>query len=129
MLTAHGHNRDARLSLATPERTRQQIASGAERFEQGGLSTHQSLSVQLARMGCVVWQWDMLSDSDSVQIPRELVHTFARQRPEMNTAENWGLYLVQPHQVEFWQADPDRRHIRLRYEREGSTWRRVLLWP
>jgi hypothetical protein len=43
-------------------------------------------------MGCVVWQWDMLSDSESVQFSREIVHKFAKQRPEANTTENWGLY-------------------------------------
>jgi dienelactone hydrolase len=95
VLSAHGHARDARLQLSTPERARQSIAAGAERFEQGGLSIYQSRCVQLARMGCVVWQWDMLSDSDSVQLPREVVHTFAKQRPEMNTTENWGLYSPQ----------------------------------
>jgi dienelactone hydrolase len=46
-------------------------------------------------MGCIVWQWDMLSDSDSVQIPREVVHTFAKQRAEMNTTKNWGLFSPQ----------------------------------
>ncbi len=95
VLFAHGHWQDARLTLATDEKVRQEIAIGAERFEKGGRSIFQSLCVQLARMGCVVWQWDMLSDSDSVQIPREIVHTFAKQRPEMNTTENWGLYSPQ----------------------------------
>jgi hypothetical protein len=46
-------------------------------------------------MGCMVWQWDMLSDSDAVQFSREVVHKFAKQRPEMNTTENWGLYSPQ----------------------------------
>jgi dienelactone hydrolase len=95
ILAAHGHARDARLQLSTPERTRQLIAQGAERFENGGLSIYQSRCVQLARMGCVVWQWDMLGDSDSIQLTRELVHGFARQRPEMNTTENWGLFSPQ----------------------------------
>ncbi len=95
VLSAHGHAQDARLAQSSPERTRQQIAEGAERFEQGGLSIYQSRCVQLARMGCVVWQWDMLSDSDSIQLPREVVHTFAKQRPEMNTTENWGFYSPQ----------------------------------
>ena len=95
VLFAHGHWQDARLALAPDEKVRQEIAIGAERFEKGGRSIFQSLCVQLARMGCVVWQWDMLSDSDSVQIPREIVHTFAKQRPEMNTTENWGLYSPQ----------------------------------
>ncbi|MFM8287222.1 MAG: alpha/beta hydrolase family protein, partial [Planctomycetaceae bacterium] len=92
VLFAHGHWQDARLSEETEENLRKEIASGAERFERGGRSRFQSMCVQLARMGCVVWQWDMLSDSDSKQISREIVHTFGKQRPEMNTVENWGLY-------------------------------------
>ncbi len=95
VLFAHGHWQDARLALTPEAKVRQEIAIGAERFEKGGRSIFQSLCVQLARMGCVVWQWDMLSDSDSVQIPREVVHGFAKQRPEMNTTENWGLYSPQ----------------------------------
>jgi dienelactone hydrolase len=92
---AHGHWQDARLTLETEDKVRQEIAAGGERFEKGGRSIFQSLCVQLARMGCVVWQWDMLSDSDSIQFSREVVHKFATQRPEMNTAENWGLYSPQ----------------------------------
>jgi hypothetical protein len=74
---------------------RNEIATGQERFTEGGKSRFQSMCVQLARMGCVVWQWDMLGDSDSQQISRQVVHHFAKQRPEMNTTENWGLYSPQ----------------------------------
>jgi dienelactone hydrolase len=95
VLFAHGHWQDARLSFETPEKTRLEIATGQERFENGGRSRFQSMCVQLARMGCVVWQWDMLSDSDAVQIPREVIHQFAKQRAEMNASENWGLFSPQ----------------------------------
>ncbi len=95
VMFAHGHWQDARLSLGTEESVRKEIASGAERFTNGGRSIFQSLCVQLARMGCVVWQWDMLSDSDSIQMSRQVVHGFAKQRPEMNKTENWGLYSPQ----------------------------------
>lgn len=95
VLFAHGHWPDARLSLDDEATVRNAIASGQERFEHGGRSIFQSMCVQLARMGCVVWQWDMLGDSDSIQLSRQLVHHFARQRPEMNTTENWGLYSPQ----------------------------------
>jgi dienelactone hydrolase len=37
----------------------------------------------------------MLSDSDSIQFSPEIVHRFAKQRPEANTVENWGLYSPQ----------------------------------
>src|SRR5215213_7591949 len=54
VLFAHGHWKDARLTLETPENVRQEIATGQERFERGGRSKFQSMCVQLARMGCVV---------------------------------------------------------------------------
>ena len=46
-------------------------------------------------MGCVVWQIDALSDSDSIQFSPEVIHKFAKQRPELNRAEGWGLYSPQ----------------------------------
>ncbi|MEY4324987.1 MAG: hypothetical protein RIS24_1158 [Verrucomicrobiota bacterium] len=95
VLFAHGHWADARLSQATDPELRNEIATGQERFLEGGKSRFQSMCVQLARMGCVVWQWDMLGDSDSQQLSRQLVHSFAKQRPEMNTTENWGLFSPQ----------------------------------
>jgi dienelactone hydrolase len=95
VMFAHGHAQDARFSLSSPDAVRRQIADGAERFENGGRAPYQARLVQLARMGCVVWHWDMLGDSDSIQLSRLLVHSFAKQRPEMNTTENWGLYSPQ----------------------------------
>lgn len=95
VMFAHGHRKDARL-YTTPEDTlRKKIADGEERFESAGRSTYQSQCRQLALMGCVVWQWDMLGDSDSIQLSRELVHGFAKQRPEMNKPEDWGLFSPQ----------------------------------
>lgn len=41
----------------------------------------------------------------------------------------WTVYRVAPERIEFWQADADRRHTRLRYVRSGEGWRRELLWP
>src|SRR6185312_11262800 len=95
VLFAHGHWKDARLSLDGDDSVRKEIATGQERFDRGGRSRFQSMCVQLARMGCVVWQWDMLGDSDSIQFSRDLIHGFAKQRPEMNSTENWGLFSPQ----------------------------------
>src|SRR5258708_4902083 len=95
VLFAHGHWTDARLSEATDVELRREIADGEERFEEGGRSRFQSMCVQLARMGCVVWQWDILGNSDSQQLSMELAHKFAKQRPEMNATENWGLFSPQ----------------------------------
>ncbi len=95
VLFSHGHWQNARLSYESDSNLLREISTGEERFERGGRSRFQSMCVQLARMGCVVWQWDMLSDSDAIQIPREVVHGFAKQRPEMNTLKNWGLFSPQ----------------------------------
>ncbi len=95
VLFTHGHWKDARLSETSDTELRNEIATGQERFEDGGKSRFQSMCAQLARMGCVVWQWDMLGDSDSQQISSALNHGFAKQRPEMNTTENWGLFSPQ----------------------------------
>lgn len=95
VLFAHGHWADARLAESPEARLRREIADGEERFEEGGRSQFQSMCVQLARMGCVVWQWDMLGNADAQQLSMALVHRFAKQRPEMNTLANWGLYSPQ----------------------------------
>lgn len=45
-------------------------------------------------------------------------------------APNWTLYTLRADEVEFWQADPDRRHLRLRYRLEHPDhWTKERLWP
>jgi len=41
----------------------------------------------------------------------------------------WGGYLLSPDAWEFWQGRENRLHDRLRYERDGETWRRTRLAP
>src|SRR6185369_8691122 len=68
VLFAHGHWANARLSESGDAELLGELATGQERFEEGGRSRFQSMCVQLARMGCVVWQWDMLGNSDAQQL-------------------------------------------------------------
>lgn len=42
---------------------------------------------------------------------------------------HWGGYRVVPASVEFWQEGPNRLHDRLRYSREGTSWRVERLAP
>ncbi len=44
-------------------------------------------------------------------------------------APDWTLYALSADDVEFWQADHQRRHIRLQYQRGAGAWTRHLLWP
>lgn len=39
------------------------------------------------------------------------------------------VYRLRAGAAEFFQADPARHHLRLRYTREGDRWTRTLLWP
>ena len=92
VLFAHGHWKDARFLVQDAATVRREIETKQETFTEGGKSRFQSLCVQLARMGCIVWQWDTLSDSDAIQFAPEVIHRFAQGRPEMNDPESWGLY-------------------------------------
>ncbi|MBV2152963.1 pyridoxal 5'-phosphate synthase [Kitasatospora sp. SUK 42] len=60
----------------------------------------------------------------------------ARRRLEVtpDAVAPWhAVYTLWAHEVEFWQGDAQRRHVRLRYTRSGPVrspeWSRTLLWP
>ncbi len=42
---------------------------------------------------------------------------------------NWKLYSVAADEVEFWQADSERKHVRVQYQRNDEHWGHRLLWP
>ena len=97
VLCPHGHWKDARFMWKGDAEIAKDIKNGEERFEVGGRSMFQSIGVQLARMGCVAFVYDMLGNSDSQQISAEIAHGFAKQRPEMISPEagKWGFFSPQ----------------------------------
>jgi pyridoxamine 5'-phosphate oxidase len=44
-------------------------------------------------------------------------------------ASDWTRYLLRAREVQFFQGDPSRKHIRVRYQFTGSVWSHSLLWP
>lgn len=93
VLSPHGHG--GRLHDYGPEKVRTMIARGQERFESAGRTPKITRCVQLARMGCVVFIYDMLGYADSQQISFDLAHRYGKPREGMDTPESWGLYSTQ----------------------------------
>lgn len=94
VLNPHGHWENGRF-YDNQRGIKNEIAQGAERFLDSGRSPLQARCVQLARMGCVAFFYDMIGYADSQQISQVLAHGFSKQRPEMNSTENWGLFSPQ----------------------------------
>ncbi|HEY1822216.1 MAG TPA: pyridoxal 5'-phosphate synthase [Trebonia sp.] len=72
--------------------------------------------------------------SERLGDPAELDEAFRRSQAEVDAgpaliAPGWTLYALSADTVEFWQADHQRRHIRLQYERTAGPWVSRLLWP
>jgi pyridoxamine 5'-phosphate oxidase len=41
---------------------------------------------------------------------------------------DWTVWRIYPSSIEFWQGDPGRDHLRLRYDRADDAWTRSRLW-
>lgn len=52
----------------------------------------------------------------------------ARREPDTD-APSWTLYALDPYEVEFFQGDDQRCHVRLNYRLIDGRWVRDLLWP
>ena len=64
----------------------------------------------------------------------ELDRALAQQRRRLDeapglVAPQWAVYAVWPSAIEFWQADEQRRHVRLRYVPGADGWSTERLWP
>ena len=43
--------------------------------------------------------------------------------------DHWALFQLAPDEVEFWEAERERPHFRLRYGLDDGRWSRQRLWP
>ncbi|WP_162006880.1 alpha/beta hydrolase family protein [Roseimaritima sediminicola] len=97
ILCPHGHG--GRMHTYDRKTVRQMIAAGQERFEESGSNPKLARCAQLARMGCVVFIFDMLGYADSQQISYDLAHRYGKPRPQYAGGKTvdgkWGFFTVQ----------------------------------
>ncbi|MFB7054795.1 pyridoxal 5'-phosphate synthase [Streptomyces vinaceus] len=74
-------------------------------------------------------QSEVLDGLDELRRASEAAWERAGAEPEA-PAPTWTRYVLDATEVEFFQGDAARRHVRLHYRREpGGLWTRTLLWP
>ena len=75
------------------------------------------------------------SDQSSILSSRkELEEKYAEFEAKFEGVEvprppHWGGYVIEIADAEFWQGRASRLHDRVRYDKEGSGWKKVLLQP
>lgn len=73
-------------------------------------------------------QSEVLSSYEELERASEAAWARAEREPDA-PVPSWTAYVVEPDEVEFFQGDARRRHVRLNYRREEAGWATELLWP
>ncbi|MET9584439.1 pyridoxal 5'-phosphate synthase [Streptomyces sp. NPDC006539] len=73
-------------------------------------------------------QSEVLGSHEELRRASDAAWERAQAEPEADVP-SWTRYVLEPREVEFFQGDARRRHIRLRYRASEATWERELLWP
>lgn len=107
-------------------RVRGQVVTGTPEEAYADLHARSTGALAAALVGR---QSEALESLDELATASEAAWARARSEPEAD-AETWTLYVLDPSEVEFFQGDERRRHVRLRYRRTpAGGWARELLWP
>jgi dienelactone hydrolase len=91
VLSPHGHWQNGRFYENNEEAARKQIEKGAEKTLEGARYPLQARCAMLARMGCVVFHYDMVGNADSQQIGH--AQGFRDVEAELRLQNAFGLQL------------------------------------
>ncbi|MEU6882859.1 pyridoxal 5'-phosphate synthase [Streptomyces sp. NPDC046712] len=121
---------EAALSFYWPVQGRQvrlrgPVTTGTSREAYDDLHARTTGALASALVG---HQSEVLGSAEELARASEAAWERAQAEPEAHSP-TWTLYVLQPSEVEFFQGDERRRHVRLRYRREAGAWVRELLWP
>lgn len=95
VICPYGHWKGGRFQEETLQEVRKQIEQGAEKYEIGGRYPLQARCVQLARMGCLVFMYDLEGYADSRQLSEDVVHKQKLPRRKYEGKTDWGFYSTQ----------------------------------
>ncbi|MFJ5799010.1 pyridoxine/pyridoxamine 5'-phosphate oxidase [Streptomyces decoyicus] len=95
--------------------------------EESAADLHRRSTGALAA-GLVGRQSEVLGSTEELARASDAAWERARREPEA-PVPSWTLYVLRAEEVEFFQGDARRRHIRLNYRYEGGRWAQELLWP
>ncbi|MFI0981236.1 pyridoxal 5'-phosphate synthase [Streptomyces sp. NPDC021093] len=121
---------DAALGFYWPAQGRQvriegQVRSGTPEAATADLHARSTGALAAALTGRMS---EVLSSTAELRSDSEASWARAQADPTL-TAPTWTLYALAATEVEFFQGDARRQHVRLRYRRDGERWVRDLLWP
>ncbi|MFI6371104.1 pyridoxal 5'-phosphate synthase [Streptomyces sp. NPDC050546] len=113
--------------LGRQVRVRGPVTAAPSADAQGDLHARSTGALAAALTGR---QSELLDSVEDLARASEAAWERARGEPEA-PVPSWTLYRLRPEEVEFFQGDEQRRHVRLRYRRaeEKDGWARELLWP
>jgi pyridoxamine 5'-phosphate oxidase len=107
-------------------RVRGQVVTGTPEEAYADLHARSTGALAAALVGR---QSEVLASVEELERASAAAWERARAEPDTDV-ETWTLYVLEPSEVEFFQGDDRRRHLRLRYRRvPDGGWERELLWP
>ncbi|WP_433547062.1 pyridoxine/pyridoxamine 5'-phosphate oxidase [Streptomyces sp. CA-294286] len=112
-------------ALGRQVRVEGQVSSGTPEAAAADLHARSTGALAAALTGRMS---EVLSSRAELQAASQAAWSRAQSEPTA-LAPTWTLYVLAATEVEFFQGDERRQHVRLRYRREGDSWVRELLWP